>query len=169
VPGKTRRTCGATRTIHALCSRGGWNASGEWIPLPYIDPQKAEELFRYRVFRLLKDKGLLSEERIQLLRSWRRSGFSIDQSVRIPAGEKKGLETITRVRRSPSFRTTVVLPTPRESVRRDRGEDSRAADRDHARHLTPVETRYRSNPGVPPSSLQLVTVATRLLDDSSLL
>jgi hypothetical protein len=62
------------------------------LDFPYIDLQKAEELFRYRVFRLLKDKGLLSEERIQLLRSWRRSGFSIDQSVRIPAGEKKGLE-----------------------------------------------------------------------------
>lgn len=75
-----------------VCSRGGWKASGEWIPLPYIDTQEAEELFRYRVFRLLKDKGLLSEERIQLLRSWRRSGFSIDQSVRIPVREKKGLE-----------------------------------------------------------------------------
>jgi hypothetical protein len=82
--------------IHALCSRGGWNTSGEWIPLPYIDTQKAEELFRYRVFRLLKDKGLLSEERIQLLRSWRRSGFSVDQSVRIPVGEKKGLEDVAR-------------------------------------------------------------------------
>jgi hypothetical protein len=23
--------------VHALCSRGGWTASGEWIPLPYVD------------------------------------------------------------------------------------------------------------------------------------
>ena len=38
----------------------------------------------------------MSEERIQLLRSWRRSGFSVDQSVRIPAGEKKGLEDVAR-------------------------------------------------------------------------
>ena len=42
------------------------------------------------------EEGLLSEERIQLLRSWRRSGFGIDQSVRIPAGEKKGLEDVAR-------------------------------------------------------------------------
>ena len=27
--------------IHALCSRGGWNTSGEWIALPYIDTQKS--------------------------------------------------------------------------------------------------------------------------------
>ncbi len=58
------------------------------IPVPYVNTRKAEELFRHRVLRLLKDKGLLSEERIQLLLSleekWR-SGFSIDDSVRIPA------------------------------------------------------------------------------------
>ena len=43
-----------------------------------------------RVLRLLKDKGLLSEERIQLLLSWRRSGFSIDDSLRISAGQPRG-------------------------------------------------------------------------------
>jgi len=41
------------------------------IPVPYVNTRKAEELFRHRVLRLLKDKGLLSEERIQLLFSWR--------------------------------------------------------------------------------------------------
>jgi hypothetical protein len=28
--------------VHALCSRGGWTASGEWIPLPYADEAAAE-------------------------------------------------------------------------------------------------------------------------------
>jgi len=23
--------------VHALCSRGGWAASEDWIPLPYVD------------------------------------------------------------------------------------------------------------------------------------
>jgi len=52
--------------IQALCSRGGWNARGEWMPVPYVDTRKAEELFRHRVLRLLKDKDLLSDERIGL-------------------------------------------------------------------------------------------------------
>lgn len=82
--------------VHALCSRGGWNASGDWIPVPYMDTRKAEELFRHHVFRLLKDKELLSQERIKLLLSWRRSGFSIDDSVRLPLGEQKGLEDVAR-------------------------------------------------------------------------
>ena len=54
------------------------------IPVPYVNTRKAEELFRHRVMGLLRDKGLLSEQRIKLLLSWRRSGFSIDDSVRIP-------------------------------------------------------------------------------------
>ena len=82
--------------VHALCSRGGWNASGKWIPVPYVNTRKAEELFRHRVLRLLKDKGLLNEERIQLLLSWRRSGFSIDDSVRIPAGQQRAIEHVAR-------------------------------------------------------------------------
>ena len=48
------------------------------------------------MLRLLKDRELLSEERIELLLSWRRSGFSMDDSVRIPAGEQKGIEDVAR-------------------------------------------------------------------------
>ena len=82
--------------VHALVSRGGWNAHGQWLPLPYLDHRMAEELFRHRVLRLLLSEGLLSEERIRLLLSWQRSGFSIDDSVRIPAGEKTSLEKVAR-------------------------------------------------------------------------
>jgi len=64
--------------------------------VPYVNTRKAEELFRHRVLRLLKDKELLSEERIQLLFSWRRSGFSIDDSVRIPAGQQRAIERVAR-------------------------------------------------------------------------
>ena len=52
--------------------------------VPYLDHRMAEELFRHRVLRLQQNQGLLSEERIHLLLSWDRSGFSSDDSVRIP-------------------------------------------------------------------------------------
>jgi hypothetical protein len=35
-----------------------------------------EELFRHRVFKMLMNKGLLSEDRVRLLRSWENSGFN---------------------------------------------------------------------------------------------
>jgi Putative transposase len=81
--------------VHALCSRG-WNDARQWVPVPYLDHRCAEELFRHRVFRLLKRAHLLSDERIELLLSWKRSGFNIDDSVRIPAGEGKTLEHVAR-------------------------------------------------------------------------
>ena len=81
---------------NALCSRGGWNGLGRWVPVPYLDHRLAEQLFRHRVLRLLKREQLLSDERIELLLSWRRTGFSIDDSVRIPAGENDTLEKVAR-------------------------------------------------------------------------
>ena len=65
---------------HCLASRGVWDAQGQWIPIPYIDTVAAEKLFAHKIFRLLKGKGLLSEERMELLLSFRHSGFSADAS-----------------------------------------------------------------------------------------
>jgi len=85
--------------VHALVSRGGFSASGEWIPVPYVDEGAAEKLFRHKVLALLRRRGLLSEERIALLLSWRRSGFSVHNRVYVPAGDGQGLEAIPDPRR----------------------------------------------------------------------
>src|SRR5918994_1482162 len=82
--------------VHALVSRGGWTASGEWIPVPYVDEGTAERLFRHKVLALLRGRGLLSEERIELLLSWRRSGFSVHNQVYVPPGDGRGLEALVR-------------------------------------------------------------------------
>ncbi len=82
--------------VHALASRGGWTASGEWIPLPCVDEGAAERLFRHKVLALLRRRGLLSQERIELLLSWRRSGFSAHNRVHVPAEDSQGLEALVR-------------------------------------------------------------------------
>lgn len=41
---------------HCLASRGVWNARGQWLPVPYIDTNAAEKLFRLKIIRLLKNK-----------------------------------------------------------------------------------------------------------------
>ena len=56
--------------VHALVSRRGCTASGEWIPVPYVDEAAAERLFGHKVLALLRGRGLLSQERIELLLSW---------------------------------------------------------------------------------------------------
>ena len=71
--------------LHSVVSRGVWLAGGQWIPVPYIDTHAAEFLLREKVFRLLQEHDLLSDERIKILRSWRRSTLaSIMISTFIP-------------------------------------------------------------------------------------
>lgn len=82
--------------VHALATRGGWTASGEWIPVPYVDERAAEELFRHKVLALLRRRGLLSEERIELLLSWRRSGFSVHNRVWAHPAQGREFEGLVR-------------------------------------------------------------------------
>ncbi len=86
----------ASLAIHAIAPRGGWDKDGVWVPMSYVDTDKAEQLFRYKVFVFLKDEGLLSEERIKLLMSWRHSGFSVHNGVTIAADDRQGLERLAR-------------------------------------------------------------------------
>jgi len=98
--------------IHALATRGGWNARGQWIPVPYIDAHQAELLFRHKVFKLLKNDGLLSDERIELLMSWRHTGFSVDNSSIVYPSDEKGLERLARymIRSPVNLQTLHYLP-----------------------------------------------------------
>ena len=88
--------------VHALVTRGGWTASGEWVPVPYVDERAAEELFRHKVLALLRGRGLLSPERIELLLSWRRSGFSVHNRAFAHPGDGRDFEALVRyMMRSP--------------------------------------------------------------------
>jgi hypothetical protein len=82
--------------VHALVSRGGWTASGEWIPLPQADEGAAEKLFRHKVLALLRRRGLVSQERIELLNSWRRRGFSVHNRVFVHPREGREFEALVR-------------------------------------------------------------------------
>jgi len=83
-------------TPHCLVTRGVWNQKGHRIPVPYINTHTAEILFREKVFRLLQQPRLLSDERIHLLRSWRQSGFSIDNDLYLYPSDTQALETLCR-------------------------------------------------------------------------
>ena len=64
---------------HCLASRGLWTTDGQWIPVPYIDTNAAEKLFRFKILRFLKRKGLLDDERIELLDSFRIQDECVDR------------------------------------------------------------------------------------------
>ncbi len=81
---------------HCLVSRGVWDAQGQWLAVPYIDTHAAERLFAHKILHLLKRKGLLNDERIELMNSFRHSGFSVDASPTVWPQDVQGIETVAR-------------------------------------------------------------------------
>ena len=64
------------------------------LSLRPVDEEVAEKLLRHKVLALLRGRGLLSQEWVELLLSWRRSGFSVHNRVYVPAGDSQGLEAL---------------------------------------------------------------------------
>jgi hypothetical protein len=65
--------------VHAIVSRGGWTRDLRWVPVSYIDEHAAELLYRHKVMRMLRDEGLLTQERAELLLLWRDTGMSSER------------------------------------------------------------------------------------------
>jgi hypothetical protein len=69
--------------FHCLVLEGGFDEEGAFVSIPFSGLQAMTEVFRRRVIWLLVQKELLSEDFARNLLSWRNSGFSIDNSVRV--------------------------------------------------------------------------------------
>jgi len=82
--------------VHAIATRGGWDRDGTWHPVPYLDEHAAERLFRHKVIKLLRDAGLLDQRRIELLLSWKHTGFSARGETHIGPTDRKMLEVVAR-------------------------------------------------------------------------
>ena len=70
----------ATRPI---VLEGGFDDEGTFFFVPFSGLHSMVEVFRRRVITLLVDRELLNEDFARNLLSWKHSGFSIDNSVRI--------------------------------------------------------------------------------------
>jgi hypothetical protein len=79
---------------HSIASRGVWCPDGTWIPVPYVDEHQAELLFRHKILRLLRDRDLISQDRIDLLLSWRNSGFSVHNRTTVYPNDSEGLHKL---------------------------------------------------------------------------
>ena len=80
--------------IHAIVTRGVFLRNGSWQPIPYVDTHTAELVFRHKVLRLLRDRELITQERIDLLLSWRHSGFSVHNHTTVYPSDTEGLHKL---------------------------------------------------------------------------
>ena len=73
---------------HGIVMEGGFDKAGNFVYLPITSTTKMTEVFRRRVIKLFVDKKLITDSFARGLLCWKHSGFSIDNSVKIPKDDR---------------------------------------------------------------------------------
>ncbi len=144
--------------VHAIVSRGGWTSTGQWVAVPWIDPKAAELLFRHKLLSMLRREGLIDEQRVALLLSWKHSGFSIHNSVTIQPEAPGATERLVRyVMRGPVSQERIELdPNLAQVTLRPRaGTDDQQAQEEVER-LDPDEVVARIIAQIPEPRKHLI-------------
>jgi hypothetical protein len=70
--------------VHLLAADGVFARDGTFERSTFFDTQLIERLFRAEVLRLLRGRGLITQDVVDNLLSWRRTGFSVHGDVKVP-------------------------------------------------------------------------------------
>ena len=89
--------------IHALVTDGAFTPDGHFIPLPAnLGHEPFLRIWENNVFSLLLEENRIEPAVVRRIRSWRHSGFNVDRSVRLAAGDRAGAERLAQyMARSP--------------------------------------------------------------------
>jgi hypothetical protein len=82
--------------IHALVTCGGFTPKGDFREVPELDIERLRAAWREAVFELYLAEDKIEPEVVENMRSWPHSGFSVDQSVFLAAGDKPGIERLVQ-------------------------------------------------------------------------
>jgi hypothetical protein len=82
--------------IHALVTEGVFLPDGRFLPLPKLATEPFLKLWEQEVVALLQAEDKITEEVVANIRSWRHSGFSVDQSVRLEARDAAGVQRLVQ-------------------------------------------------------------------------
>jgi len=83
--------------MHILAADGCFGEDGFfYVPAIKIDTAHLEKLFIYRIFKMLLSKGFITERTVELILSWRHSGFGIYCGDRIYPKDTMSTENLAR-------------------------------------------------------------------------
>jgi hypothetical protein len=144
--------------VHAIVSRGMWTRAGEWVPIAFVDEHAAQLLFRHKVIKLLQGVGLLSQERTELLLSWRHTGFSVHNRVRVEPEDQPAVERLARyIMRPPISLERMAWDGVGEvRYRRKRGHESSELNEREVEQFDPAEFLARVIMHIPEPRRHLV-------------
>ena len=78
--------------LHVLGTDGCFYGKGMFRVVPRFHKKDLEKIFRHKVFKMLLSKGKITEDLVNMLLSWRHSGFNVFCGPRIKAGEEEAME-----------------------------------------------------------------------------
>ena len=81
---------------HGLFLEGGFDRQGRFVHLPAMDLARMSSCFRQRVIAFFLCRKLLNERLAKSMIQWTHSGFSVDATVRIPAGSSTTRQGLSR-------------------------------------------------------------------------
>jgi len=68
-----------------------------------FETKQLEEIFRPKVFKLLLSKGKITQDLVNMLMSWRHSGFNLFCGSRIQPGDEEAIENLPPTLSAPPF------------------------------------------------------------------
>ena len=103
--------------LHALVADGLFTRDGVFHPLPELPLKPLEEHFRAHILKLLVTLKLLPPERVQVLHSWKHSGFNVHAGAAVPPEHKAELEKLAQyILRNPFSVAKITLESPTDTV-----------------------------------------------------
>ena len=82
--------------VHALVTCGAFTPEGDFLPVPEFDVERLCADWQEAVFALYLAQGKIEPEVVENMRAWPHSGFSVDQSVLLPAHDRAGIERLVQ-------------------------------------------------------------------------
>jgi hypothetical protein len=82
--------------LHAILLEGGFDDTGRFLHIPQLDLARLSQYFRASMVAFFFKRQLINERLAHNMLQWDHSGFSVDGSVRIPAGSSRSREALSQ-------------------------------------------------------------------------
>lgn len=103
--------------IHSIVTEGAYTEDDKFIRLSYVNLRTALAIWEDKVCDMMLREEKISQEVVNQIKSQKHSGFSIDNSVRIPTGDNDGIHRLAEyIARSPLSLTRMINVDPDGSV-----------------------------------------------------
>ncbi len=155
--------------IHTLVTCGAFSPEGEFLKVPQLDIERLQAAWREAVFELYLAEEKIEPEVVENMRSWPHSGFSVDQSVFLSAGDRAGIERMVQYMTRCPFSLSrlvkvtaagqVVYKAEKQACRafpEAQGDGFRSGPKRNFQILSPLEFLAEFTQHIPPTGSHLI-------------